>query len=249
MVSLTSLYEYRFNRIFALFTEFNLFNKKYYKNQIESYLEPGVKLRFHLLNKLLLAADIGIAFGGINPSGINFPIGVSIELDIGKFVIICMNAKTFIVPDYGYWLSAVINYKIFYHSSFNALPTPEGKQRSFIFISKGRYETLIDTTNLNKLTKENSDIEEIEYEYALFQNYPNPFNPSTIIKYQLKEAGEVTVKLYDVLGNEVYTLVNEYKEKGLYEVNFNSSVLSSGVYFCIIKSKEFTATRKMILMR
>lgn len=113
--SLTSLYEYRFNRIFALFTEFNLFNKKYYKNQIESYLEPGVKLRFHLLNKLLLAADVGIAFGGINPSGIDFPIGVSIELNISKFVIICMNAKTFIVPDYGYWLSAGINYKIFDH--------------------------------------------------------------------------------------------------------------------------------------
>ncbi|GIK21432.1 MAG: hypothetical protein BroJett005_08460 [Ignavibacteriota bacterium] len=111
--ALTTLYEYRFNKTFSLFTEFNLFNKKYYKNQTEAYLEPGVKLRLHLLNQLRLSTDVGIALGRINPSGIDFPIGIGIELDISEFVIICMNAKTFIVPDYGYWLSTGINYKIF----------------------------------------------------------------------------------------------------------------------------------------
>lgn len=111
--ALTTLYEYRFNRTFSLFTELNLFNNKYYKNQIEGYIEPGIKLRHHLLNQLRLTADVGIALGRINPSGIDLPIGLGLELDISKSFIISINAKTFIIPDYGYWLSAGINYKLF----------------------------------------------------------------------------------------------------------------------------------------
>ncbi len=109
----TTLYEYRFNKTFSLFTELNLFNKKYYKNQIEGYIEPGIKLRHHLLNQLSITADVGIALGRINPSGIDLPIGVGLELGISEIFALSINAKTFIIPDYGYWLSAGINYKLF----------------------------------------------------------------------------------------------------------------------------------------
>ncbi|PJB00437.1 MAG: hypothetical protein CO128_00590, partial [Ignavibacteriales bacterium CG_4_9_14_3_um_filter_30_11] len=66
--------------------------------------------------------------------------------------------------------------------------------------------------------------------YDLAQNYPNPFNPSTVIKYQLPEQGFVTLKIYDILGREVKTLVNEFKSKGRYSINFNAGNLASGVY-------------------
>lgn len=111
--ALTAFYEYRFNKTFSFFNEFNLFNKKYSKNQIEGYIEPGIKLRHHLINQLRLTANVGIALGRINPSGIDLPIGIGLELDISKSFIISINAKTFIIPDYGYWLSAGINYKLF----------------------------------------------------------------------------------------------------------------------------------------
>ncbi|WP_337866561.1 hypothetical protein [Ignavibacterium sp.] len=111
--ALTAFYEYRFNKTFSFFNEFNLFNKKYFKNQIEGYIELGIKLRHHLINQLKFTTNVGIALGRINPGGIDFPIGIGLELDISKSFIISINAKTFIIPDYGYWLSAGINYKLF----------------------------------------------------------------------------------------------------------------------------------------
>lgn len=86
-------------------------------------------------------------------------------------------------------------------------------------------------------------------EYALDQNYPNPFNPSTTIKYQIPADANISLKIYDVLGNEVDELVNEFKTAGYYEVKFNASKLTSGVYFYRIESDNFTQTRKMLLMK
>ena len=85
--------------------------------------------------------------------------------------------------------------------------------------------------------------------YELSSNFPNPFNPATTIKYQIPNAGFVTLKVYDVLGNEVATLVNERKEKGRYQITFDASVLSSGVYIYQIRSGNFIDTKKMILMK
>jgi hypothetical protein len=85
--------------------------------------------------------------------------------------------------------------------------------------------------------------------YRLFQNYPNPFNPSTSIDYQIKQSGLVTIKVYDMLGNEVRTLVNEYKQAGSYSLNFNAGNLSSGVYLYRITAGGYTASRKMILVK
>jgi len=82
--------------------------------------------------------------------------------------------------------------------------------------------------------KENDNTNAIVMEYSL-SNYPNPFNPTTQINYSLKEDGFVTVKIYDVIGNEITTLVNEPKSIGSYDIKFNASNLPSGVYLCTIK--------------
>ena len=95
-------------------------------------------------------------------------------------------------------------------------------------------------------------------EYALDQNYPNPFNPTTTIKYSIPKLSFVTIKIYDVLGSEVATLVNEEKPTGTYEVEFKSAAslqLSSGIYFYRLQvidpesrsGQGFVDTKKMII--
>jgi len=82
-------------------------------------------------------------------------------------------------------------------------------------------------------------------DYDISQNYPNPFTPSTTIRYQIPQDGMVTLKVYDILGREVKTLVNEVKTKGRYEVNFDASNLASGLYIYEIKSGSYKASKKM----
>ncbi|NWG27485.1 MAG: T9SS type A sorting domain-containing protein [Ignavibacteriaceae bacterium] len=86
-------------------------------------------------------------------------------------------------------------------------------------------------------------------EYSLSQNYPNPFNPTTTINYSIKTTGLVTLKVYDMLGVEVASLVNENQEAGNYSVTFNASELPSGIYFYTLTSGNFIVTKKLILLR
>jgi len=85
--------------------------------------------------------------------------------------------------------------------------------------------------------------------FILKQNYPNPFNPSTTIKYQIPELSIVTLKVYDVLGSEVATLVNKEKPAGYYNINFNASSLPGGIYFYKLHAGSFVKTKKMVLMK
>ena len=86
-------------------------------------------------------------------------------------------------------------------------------------------------------------------DFALQQNYPNPFNPTTVISYQLPEDGFVDLRVYDVLGKEVATLVNEYKSAGYYTVSFDASKLTSGVYISTIDVNGFVQSKKMLFMK
>ncbi len=86
-------------------------------------------------------------------------------------------------------------------------------------------------------------------QFQLNQNYPNPFNPSTKISWQISVGGHQTLKIYDVLGNEVVTLVDEYKPAGSYEIDFNAIELNSGVYFYKLISGTYSETRKMMLIK
>jgi hypothetical protein len=85
--------------------------------------------------------------------------------------------------------------------------------------------------------------------YDLSQNYPNPFNPSTIINYQIPKDGLVTLTIYDILGNEIRTLLNEHKIVGKYTVTFDASSLASGVYLYQIRINDFVTTKKMLLLK
>ncbi|OIO17023.1 MAG: hypothetical protein COT22_13450 [Ignavibacteria bacterium CG08_land_8_20_14_0_20_37_9] len=87
--------------------------------------------------------------------------------------------------------------------------------------------------------------------YALFNNYPNPFNPSTVISYQLPENSFVSLKVYDVIGNEVATLVNELQTAGIKNVTFKlkDKELGSGIYFYQLKAGNFVQTKKMLLLK
>jgi hypothetical protein len=90
---------------------------------------------------------------------------------------------------------------------------------------------------------------EIPREFTLKQNYPNPFNPSTRISYQIPERGQVMLKVYDALGNEIITLVDGIIEAGTYEVVFDASDHTSGVYFYTLFANDFVQTNKMILLK
>jgi hypothetical protein len=105
------------------------------------------------------------------------------------------------------------------------------------------YFTLIDT--VTGLTADDL----LPSEFKLFQNYPNPFNPLTRIKFQLPNRGIVTLKIFDVLGNAVATLINGEMEKGSYEITFDAADLSSGIYFCRFQAGSFAETKKMILLK
>jgi hypothetical protein len=86
-------------------------------------------------------------------------------------------------------------------------------------------------------------------EFALDQNYPNPFNPATMISYQLPKAAQVTLKVFDILGNEVQTLVNQEQDAGYYDVRFNAGQLVSGIYVYTIQAGDFKATKKLMLVK
>lgn len=85
--------------------------------------------------------------------------------------------------------------------------------------------------------------------FSLNQNYPNPFNPTTKISWQSPVSGWQTLKVYDVLGNVVAALVDEFRDAGFYEINFDASQLSSGVYIYKLSTVDFTETKKMILSK
>ena len=86
-------------------------------------------------------------------------------------------------------------------------------------------------------------------QYELKQNYPNPFNPATTISWQAPVSGWQTLKVYDILGKEVATIVNEYRQAGKYETKFNASNIPSGIYFYRLKAGNFVQTKKMILLK
>ena len=86
-------------------------------------------------------------------------------------------------------------------------------------------------------------------EYELGQNYPNPFNPTTKINYSLPTDGFVTIKMFDVTGREIQTIVNEIKQAGYYTAEFNSFGIASGTYFYCLKTKDFYQVKKMVVLR
>jgi len=108
------------------------------------------------------------------------------------------------------------------------------------------YATIKYSQTLTDVYQINFDLPET---YFLFQNYPNPFNPSTTISFSIPTSEFVTLKVFNLLGREVTTLVNEEKPNGIYNVQFDGSSLASGVYYYQLKSGEFVSTKKLLLLK
>jgi len=103
-----------------------------------------------------------------------------------------------------------------------------------------------DTTFLTKIFTENTTTPK---EFYLFQNYPNPFNPTTFISYELKSSDFISLKVFDLNGKEIQTLINKKQSAGSYTIEFNASNLSSGIYFYSLQTESYTETKKMILIK
>jgi hypothetical protein len=121
--------------------------------------------------------------------------------------------------------------------------TGAGSDRLFQ-IQSFQFTTNSTPTSVGKLHEDN-----LPKRFYLSQNYPNPFNPNTFISYQLATGSQVTIKVYDVLGREVTTLVNEKKPAGAHIINFDASGLASGVYLYAIREGNFYQSKKMILLK
>jgi photosystem II stability/assembly factor-like uncharacterized protein len=123
-------------------------------------------------------------------------------------------------------------------------------QRAFLISSAMNAQMIYDDSyHVTGIKEDPKSMTQILHQFALMQNYPNPFNPSTIISYQLPMQSHVTLKVSDLLGREVVTLVNSVEEPGYKSVSFNSSGLASGVYFYRLQAGSFIETKKLILLR
>ncbi|MBM4172270.1 MAG: T9SS type A sorting domain-containing protein [Ignavibacteria bacterium] len=142
----------------------------------------------------------------------------------------------------------------------NGLTTISGTTSSTSFAVTQQNIFLYDYNNTTKeaslyrLTNNTTSINnrsEIPAAFELAQNYPNPFNPETTISYELPTSTNVTLKIYDVLGNEVATLVNEFKNAGYHNVRFKSKdyELSSGVYLYRLETENFSQSKKLLLLK
>ena len=107
---------------------------------------------------------------------------------------------------------------------------------------------VLKTTN-GGITFVNNGSNEVPSKFLLYQNYPNPFNPETIIRYELQAAAYVTLKIFDVTGKKITALVNREMNTGSYEVHWDASAYSSGIYFCRLQAGDYVQTQKMVLVK
>ena len=128
-----------------------------------------------------------------------------------------------------------------------------GANHQFNLFPSAYYAETLDTFGTMGLKDFTTDVKDITQtlptDYSIEQNYPNPFNPSTKINFSIPNEGLVTLNVYNSLGQQVATLVNESKPAGTYQVDFEGAGLSSGIYFYKITSGNFTQSKKMILMK
>ena len=144
------------------------------------------------------------------------------------------------------------NYRYFTDNSFKYDSTGNSSVQLRVRVRDNQNKWSIWSNPINIKINNQSNISsntDFPISYDLSQNFPNPFNPSTTIRYAIPNAVLVTLKVYDVLGNEIATLVNEEKSSGSYEVSFSGSGLSSGIYFYTINAGSFGETKKMILLK
>ncbi len=155
------------------------------------------------------------------------------------------------ISTFGSFINYVVNQSGITSTSYSVVGLEENKKLFWrVRGATSNYEGLFSKV-FNFTTGSSSSVNENEnlYTYNLEQNYPNPFNPTTVIKYQLANPGFVTISVYNMLGMEIAKLVNEEKSAGEYEVEFDASNLSSGIYFYRLQAGSFVETKKMLLLK
>ena len=135
-----------------------------------------------------------------------------------------------------------------YNSDWGAMKVSE-TQNGLLFQFFTRNGNLIDSHLISEAVVNGIDGSSLINGYKLYQNYPNPFNPTTNIEYTLPKTSFINLKVFDVLGREVTTLVNDTKEAGKYTAKFDGSNLSSGIYICQLKADNFIESKKFVLMK
>jgi competence transcription factor ComK len=175
----------------------------------------------------------------------------TLHLPIGDFECLRLRIDKKINIQYFFPASAETKTQIEYHwiSRNNielASATSQSNETDPDFTNASYFE-MLDSLNSNTVAVRDKDNRPLGFK--LFQNYPNPFNPTTTIKYDLPKQAHVTLKVYNILGQKVATLLNGVKQAGSYEVNFNASNLSSGIYFYRLKTGQNILTKKMILLK
>jgi hypothetical protein len=126
------------------------------------------------------------------------------------------------------------------------LVTDDALEFNYSVINSYNNETTLSKKGLVERTLEGNDVIKT---YELAQNYPNPFNPTTTIKYQIPKSGNVTLKVFDVLGAEVATLVDAVQNEGRYEASFEASSLASGIYIYRLNVNDYVSVKKMVLLK
>jgi hypothetical protein len=146
---------------------------------------------------------------------------------------------TLIVPGKGYWVKANENGRIV----LSSVPSTGNRARTRVRI--------VPTSELPPPAPNASESKQTQLpkEYSLSQNYPNPFNPTTVINYALPRDGDVTMRIYNVLGQVVSTLVDEYESAGYKSVKFDATDIPSGIYFCRFSSGNFADVKKLVVMK
>jgi len=224
------------------------------------------ELSLTLNNEFYLRPNVSVVCKKLNKSGNSIEITLSQKLNL-DYLTIVKNLKTAKVSSLElisamHNLSGEIKDKLLYQDNiygeilpsesisftFNDDNTPTEKS-AFILKSVGRYTTI--ESKIKGIISKNILPTQMSVEFTLFQNSPNPFNPTTRIIYSIKEEGLVILKIFDLLGREVTTFVNEPKQPGEYEVEFNADKygLTSGVYLYQLRSNGYTQTKKFVYVR
>lgn len=181
---------------------------------------------------------------------------VQVSASLLKDTTVVMNSALYVVSKGGYHrqrfqfpeLSGVFN-KVRVNLSY--LQGDTGNRAFFVdgvwLVPQTGGEILID--NCDGTTTAVEDVLSVPTEFALQQNYPNPFNPSTTIRFNIPTQSHVSLKIYDIMGREVTTLVNEELASGTHEFQFNASHLASGMYIARLQAGNFSAVNKMTLLK
>jgi hypothetical protein len=234
---------------------------------------------FHLAPAIIGTTFRGRVFAMSNGSGFSFGLSKSSETAVYSSNILNFNQTYLVVLKYSFNTAATTDDEVTLYVYTSSVPTSESAAtvdkigttgsgttsdptdigaiaiREGTNTPTGTIDGIRISTNWGlTVTGTATGVEEknnpiVPTAFSLSQNYPNPFNPSTVINYQVPQNSFVNISVFDILGNQVQTLVNEEKPAGSYELKFNASSMPSGVYFYKIQTGSFTQTKKMILMK